>query len=123
MNGSRKLHNTLYQGFVYTSNVRPARLHSEPTDPGCNQFLLLYQIVGRLLPRPVQEQDRIAGPDLTHVGGRRSLGAGILPNNQGTLAGWIADSQTIKPGNRMPPYSVLSGEELMAVSAYLDGLE
>lgn len=65
----------------------------------------------------------LAGPDLSHVGGRRSLGAGILPNNQGTLAGWIADSQTIKPGNRMPSYSVLSGEELMAVSAYLDGLE
>jgi len=65
----------------------------------------------------------IAGPDLSHVGARRTLGAGILPNNQGTLAGWIADSQSIKPGNRMPAYPVLTGEDLRAVSAWLDGLE
>lgn len=65
----------------------------------------------------------VAGPDLTHVGSRRSLGAGILPNTQGALAGWIADSQAIKPGNRMPAYPVLSGEELRAVAAYLDGLK
>ncbi|HYE45765.1 MAG TPA: c-type cytochrome [Caulobacter sp.] len=61
-----------------------------------------------------------AGPDLTFVGSRRTLGAGILPNNAGTMAGWIADSQAIKPGNRMPAYPVLSGEELRAVAAYLE---
>lgn len=65
----------------------------------------------------------VAGPDLTHVGARRTLGAGILPNNQGTLAGWIADSQAIKPGNRMPAYPVLSGQELRDVAAYLDSLK
>lgn len=64
----------------------------------------------------------LAGPDLTFVGARRSLGAGILPNNQGTLAGWIADSHAIKPGNRMPPYKMLSGEELRALAAYLGSL-
>lgn len=62
----------------------------------------------------------LAGPDLTHVGSRRSLGAGILPNNRGSLAGWVADSQTIKPGNRMPPYKQLSGVELRAVAAFLE---
>lgn len=65
----------------------------------------------------------LAGPDLSRVGARRTLGAGILPNNQGTMAGWIADSQTIKPGNRMPSYPVLNGEDLRAVAAYLDGLK
>ncbi len=62
----------------------------------------------------------LAGPDLTFVGARRSLGAGILANNRGTLAGWVADSQTIKPNNRMPPYANLSGEELQAIAAYLE---
>ena len=62
----------------------------------------------------------LAGPDLTFVGARRSLGAGILANNQGTLAGWIAGSQDIKPGNRMPPYKMLSGAELRALAAYLE---
>jgi hypothetical protein len=46
------------------------------------------------------------GPDLTHVGSRRSIAAGILPNNIGTLAGWIADSQHIKPENRMPSFDI-----------------
>lgn len=61
-----------------------------------------------------------AGPDLTHVGSRRSLGAGILPNNRGTMMGWIGDSQSIKPGNRMPPYKTLSAAELQALAIYLE---
>jgi cytochrome c oxidase subunit II len=61
-----------------------------------------------------------AGPDLTHVGSRRSLGAGILPNNRGTMMGWIGDSQSIKPGNRMPPYKTLSAQELETLAAYLE---
>ena len=65
----------------------------------------------------------LAGPDLTHVGSRVTLGAGILPNNHGTMAGWIADSQGIKPGNRMPSYPVLTGQDLRDVAAWLDGLE
>lgn len=64
----------------------------------------------------------LAGPDLTHVGSRQSLGAGILPNNRGTLAGWVADSQSIKPGNRMPAYKMFTGDELQAIAAYLDQL-
>ena len=62
----------------------------------------------------------IAGPDLTYVGSRRTLGAGILPNNRGTMMGWIGNSQAIKPNNRMPPYTVLTGEELMALATYLE---
>jgi cytochrome c oxidase subunit 2 len=63
------------------------------------------------------------GPDLTHVGGRLSLGAGILPNNIGTIAGWIADTQHIKPGNLMPSFNTFSGVELRALAAYLESLE
>ncbi|MFC0205856.1 cytochrome c oxidase subunit II [Novosphingobium soli] len=65
----------------------------------------------------------LAGPDLTHVGSRRTLGAGILPNNPGTLAGWIAGSQAIKPGNRMPDYKQLRADELNDLAAYLAGLK
>jgi len=64
-----------------------------------------------------------AGPDLSHVGSRRTLGAGILANNQGTMAGWISDSQSIKPGNRMPAYPVLTGQELRDVSGWLESLK
>lgn len=66
------------------------------------------------------EANGLAGPDLTHVGSRRTLGAGILPNNRGTLMGWIGNSQAIKPNNRMPPYTVLSSEQLTALATYLE---
>ena len=61
-----------------------------------------------------------AGPDLSHVGQRRTLGAGILPNNRGTLMGWIGNAQAIKPGNRMPSYATLAGDDLRALAAYLE---
>jgi cytochrome c oxidase subunit 2 len=41
-------------------------------------------------------------PDLTHLAGRRSLGAGALPNTRAALAGWITDPQQAKPGCQMP---------------------
>jgi cytochrome c oxidase subunit II len=62
----------------------------------------------------------VAGPDLTFVGSRRTLGAGILPNNRGTMMGWIANSQAIKPHNRMPPYTVLSGQQVTELASYLE---
>jgi cytochrome c oxidase subunit 2 len=65
----------------------------------------------------------LAGPDLTHVGSRLSLGAGILPNTRATLIGWIADSQSLKPNNRMPSYRSLSADELNALADYLGTLK
>lgn len=62
------------------------------------------------------------GPDLTHVGGRRYIAAGLLPTTRGSLAAWIADPQTVKPGNNMPMVP-LSSDELKAVSAYLAALQ
>lgn len=63
------------------------------------------------------------GPDLTHVGSRHSLAAGVLPNNVGALAGWIAGSQHIKPDNKMPSFNQLSGEGLRAVAHYMESLK
>lgn len=63
------------------------------------------------------------GPDLTHVGSRPSLAAGILPNNLGAMGGWIAASQQIKPGNGMPSFDQWPGEDLRAVARYLESLK
>ncbi|QDP20381.1 cytochrome c oxidase subunit II [Sphingomonas xanthus] len=64
-----------------------------------------------------------AGPNLTNVATRRTLGAGIMPNNRGTLTGWVGDSQSIKPGNRMPSYDRLEPAQLKAITAYLETLK
>ena len=63
-----------------------------------------------------------SAPDLTHVASRSTIGAGSMPNTRGYLAGWIADPQHIKPGNRMPAPG-LTGDELQAVVAYLETLK
>ncbi|MFC4254755.1 cytochrome c oxidase subunit II [Croceibacterium xixiisoli] len=65
----------------------------------------------------------LAGPDLTFMGDRATVGAGILPNHRGTLTGWIGDSQGIKPGNRMPSYDRLSAQQLDAIAAWLGQLK
>ncbi|MGN9779136.1 cytochrome c oxidase subunit II [Micromonospora sp. H33] len=63
-----------------------------------------------------------AGPDLSNVGSRWSLGAGAAPNNAGHLGGWIANAQTYKPGNAMPPQPV-DAAQLPDLIAYLRSLE
>ena len=61
------------------------------------------------------------GPDLSNIGGRLSVGAGAVPNDTGNLAGWIIDSQGIKPGNLMPRMQ-LPAQDLQALVAYLESL-
>jgi len=65
----------------------------------------------------------VIGPDLTHVGGRTSLAAATLPNDERSLGRWIRDNQHIKPNNRMPPFGILTDDELSALTAYLGGLQ
>nr|WP_246826485.1 cytochrome c oxidase subunit II [Rhizobium binae] len=61
------------------------------------------------------------GPDLTHVGSRRTIAAGLFDTTRGSLAAWIADPQTLKPGNNMPVVP-LSADELRQLSAYMESL-
>ncbi len=63
------------------------------------------------------------GPDLTHVGSRLSLAAGMLGNHRGTMAGWIAGAQDVKRGNHMPSMNVYTGQELRALAAWLESLQ
>ena len=63
-----------------------------------------------------------AGPDLTHVGSRRTLAAGSLPNTREALAAWITDAQSFKPGARMPA-NALHPDDLNALVTYLQGLK
>ena len=65
----------------------------------------------------------VLGPDLTHVGSRTSLAAGILPMEAEAMERWIAGSQHIKPENRMPPYAIFSEAELADLASYLIGLK
>ena len=62
------------------------------------------------------------GPDLTHLGSRATLGAGVIDNTPDNLRRWIRDASSIKPGVLMPAFADLSEAELNALVDYLDGL-
>ncbi len=62
------------------------------------------------------------GPDLTHVAGRLTIGAGLLPNSHGAMGGWIANAQALKPGIVMPAMS-FDGTDLRAITAYIETLK
>jgi cytochrome c oxidase subunit 2 len=64
----------------------------------------------------------VTGPNLTHIASRTMIAAATLDNNRGNLSGWVVDSQSIKPGNHMPPNS-LNPDDLQALLDYLQSLK
>ena len=69
------------------------------------------------------EADGAVGPDLSHVGSRASLGAGILPNDEEALRSFIAHPHLIKPGSKMPGFDMLPEQDTARIAAWLKGLE
>ncbi|MDT8435114.1 MAG: cytochrome c oxidase subunit II [Gemmatimonadota bacterium] len=64
----------------------------------------------------------VLGPDLTHVGSRRTIAAGILENTPENMAAWLRDPAAVKPGVLMPALD-LDEETIRALTAWLDILE
>ena len=62
------------------------------------------------------------GPDLSHVGSRSTLGAGVVANTPENLRAWVRNARAVKPGVLMPPYA-LSDADLDALVAYLGSLK
>jgi cytochrome c oxidase subunit 2 len=63
------------------------------------------------------------GPDLTHLGSRRSVGVDTAAISEASIARFISDGQHIKPGNRMPPFRIFAAGDLDAIATYLAGLK
>ncbi len=58
------------------------------------------------------------GPDLTHLMGRTTIGAGVARNTRENLLGWVKDPAHLKPGALMPAMN-LTDDQISAVVAYL----
>ena len=101
----------------------------EPTDDAAVAGQQVFFSAGCVYCHQVQglndkNVDRSAvdlGPDLTHVSSRLTIAAGSLTQSRGNLAGWISDSQHIKPGNQMPNI-YLNSDDLQNLLAYLETL-
>lgn len=70
-----------------------------------------------------------AYPDLTHVGSRSTIAAGLLENTPQNMARWIAHPDQVKPGNKMYENGYLqydikvTPDEVTALVAYLQSLK
>jgi cytochrome c oxidase subunit 2 len=70
----------------------------------------------------------ITAPDLTHVGARTTLAAGLLENTPEQMHRWIHDPGAVKPGNKMAKGYVdnnikLTDADETAIVAYLQSLK
>ena len=73
----------------------------------------------------------IIGPNMTHVGSRNSIAAGVLDNTEENVKAWITDPSEFKPGNIMNrdglaytnPNFALSDEDVNNLTAYILSLK
>ena len=65
----------------------------------------------------------VIGPNLTHVGGRRTIAAGVLGNTAENLATWLRDPQAVKEGNFMKLPIPLTDQQITEVVPYLQSLK
>ncbi|MEZ0168661.1 cytochrome c oxidase subunit II [Microvirga sp. TS319] len=102
----------------WDSQLQPAALPADQPQvaEGATQFVLRCGACHNI--RGTQAGGRL-GPNLSHLMSRKSVAAGTLPNNPAYLSGWIADPQTVKPGNLMPNLD-LSGPELASIRTFLE---
>jgi cytochrome c oxidase subunit 2 len=63
-----------------------------------------------------------AGPDLTHIAERATLGAGVMKNSPAELARWLRDPQAIKEGSHMPNVQ-LTDAQVADFVAYFETLQ
>lgn len=65
----------------------------------------------------------VLGPNLTKIGSRWSIGAGVFDNTDENLKRWIRDAPAVKPDAKMQPFPNLSDADLEALVAYLRSLK
>ena len=78
------------------------------------------------------------GPNLTHVGSRHTIGAGLYPNDTRHLVAWIKNTRAMKPGAVMPTLGLgeydpvtkqtvkqggLTDQQIADIVAYLQALK
>ncbi len=109
-----------------TAQQQPAPPPSDPaTTQGQQVFVssgcvFCHRVVG-LDDKAVDRSYVDFGPDLTHLNSRLTIAGASLTRNRGNLAGWIVDTQHVKPGNLMPNV-LLNSQDLQNLLAYLESL-
>lgn len=95
-----------------------------------SQDALHVSVTARMWWWEVRYRDPVSGREIMlanelhiPVGRKIYLGSGTLRNHRGAMAGWIAGTQNVKPGARMPSFDRIDGATLGAIAAYLEHLK
>lgn len=97
---------------------------AQPTEPLAQQGYQVFMskaCVGCHTIDGTPAQGKV-GPNLTHVGSRTTIAAGLLENTPEDLARWLDNPPAIKPGSLMPRLG-LTPDEIQALVAYLSSLK
>ena len=108
-----------YAAWVAAAQQAPAA----PVDALAQQGSQLFVQRGCITCHTVLERRTAVrpGPDLSHIGSRTSIAAGVLPNNREAMMRWLMHPEIVKPGNLMPNLG-LDQTEAEALAAYLETL-
>lgn len=101
-----------------------ARPAAPPRSPEAQRGEQLFTAVGCAACHAINGRVQAtaeAGPNLTHLASRATLGAGVLENTPENLARWLRNPQDVKPGNSMPA-TALTSDQVAALTAYLTEL-
>jgi cytochrome c oxidase subunit 2 len=98
---------------------------SQPADPLAERGQSVFMDHGCVVCHTIRGTDAhgLVGPDLTHVGARYAIAGNSLPNEPGYFEAWVVHAQSLKPRARMPDIGGLSGDDLQALTHYLEGLK
>jgi cytochrome c oxidase subunit II len=103
------------------NTAKPARKPATPLAREGQRLFLALPCSGCHTIRGTPADGKL-GPDLTHLATRTTLASLTIPNDPTSLARWIQDPQHDKPGSKMPG-AALTGSQVDALVAYLDGLK
>ena len=98
----------------------PAPKPATPAEQRGRDLFLGSQCVGCHTIRGVSDVGH-AGPDLTHLASRDTIGAGVFELTREKLTSFLHDPNMLKPGLLMPPAG-LDDEELADLVTYLGSL-
>jgi cytochrome c oxidase subunit 2 len=69
--------------------------------------------------QPTEKLVDLVGPNLSHVGARQHLVAGLMPNTDENLARWLTDPEAVKMGSLMKLPRPLTQDEITSLVHYL----
>lgn len=109
-----------FEGWVRDQKTAPPA----PTGPaagGAQVFVAPQKLCVTCHTVAGTEAKAEVGPNLTHVGSRTTIAAGVLDNTPENLARWLRDPAAVKPGSKMPRLP-LTEQDISALVAYLGSL-